>query len=148
MQPNDYGDVFRHTAAGVIAVDTGGRIVAMNAAAESLTGWTTQQSVGKPWSEILDFPEGLSILSGKGRSAPPAADEQEAPMTMRGHVTTKNGESLAEKLQEHLAGGAPRYQCRTRRQGGSLAGTSHAHRGCGRIGGFDGTSGRASVPGI
>jgi PAS domain S-box-containing protein len=40
-------------ADGVLVTDVNGRVLLMNRAAESLTGWSSEKSTGKPWSDII-----------------------------------------------------------------------------------------------
>jgi PAS domain S-box-containing protein len=43
----------RSISEGVVTTDTQGRIMLLNGAAESLTGWTSREAAGKPVAEIL-----------------------------------------------------------------------------------------------
>jgi PAS domain S-box-containing protein len=43
----------RSIAEGVISTDPGGRILAINVAAEALTGWSTREAIGRPIEEVF-----------------------------------------------------------------------------------------------
>jgi PAS domain S-box-containing protein len=45
---------------GVISTDTGGRVVLMNAVAESLTGWHQHEAVGRPLAEVFQIVDELT----------------------------------------------------------------------------------------
>ena len=47
--------VLSHTADGMVAIDTDGRILGWNAAAEGLLGYPSQDVIGRPCNEVLDF---------------------------------------------------------------------------------------------
>ncbi len=57
-------------ADAVVTTDASGNVTFLNAAAESLTGWTHQQSVGRRYSEVF------SIVDEETRQAPPDAIAQ------------------------------------------------------------------------
>lgn len=48
---------------GVIATDTGQRIILLNQAAEKLTGWSAEEALGREISTVLNFQEGAGTES-------------------------------------------------------------------------------------
>jgi PAS domain S-box-containing protein len=47
--------VLSHTADGMVAIDTDGRVLGWNAAAQGLFGYAAQDVIGRPCNEVLDF---------------------------------------------------------------------------------------------
>lgn len=72
---NGLQTILASLAEGIVAVDGTGIIRLMNAAAETLTGWSHREAEGRRWLEIFDFEEeavwdgaGSAVLAG---TAPP-----------------------------------------------------------------------------
>lgn len=88
-------------SAGIVLIDTAGLVVRMNGAAEALTGWPGSEAVGRPWANVLNFPQGLSILGrSTSQGALPQVDEGYDPIDIAGPLYMRNGESLPVLLQQ------------------------------------------------
>ncbi|MDD4817862.1 MAG: transporter substrate-binding domain-containing protein [Victivallaceae bacterium] len=64
--------VLRLIGDGVAMIDRSGRVVCLNRAAETLTGWTEASAVGQLWREVMPL---CSCVDGAPLEAPPAAEK-------------------------------------------------------------------------
>ena len=105
-------EVSAHVSQGVIATDLDGKIVYLNPAAESMTGWSREESIGAALATIMPIdrsnPNRISYKSRDGishviaeRSEPIKADDGEA----LGVVTVV--EILPENPAQDVSGGLP-----------------------------------------
>jgi PAS domain S-box-containing protein len=63
MNPSEWPDIVDAIADGVLVADADDRVAWLNPAAEALTGWSAAEAMGLPWSQVLDFPDGLQALA-------------------------------------------------------------------------------------
>ena len=53
MNRSDWTEIIDAVADGVLVADAEDRIVLLNPAAEALTGWSAEEALGRPWSQVL-----------------------------------------------------------------------------------------------
>ena len=95
MAGNDRHDaIMQSVAAGILVTDAAGHVVCLNAAAETLTGWSAQDAAGLPWSQVLVFPEGLAALTSSSERPASGSGKAPQPVAISGRLTRRDGKGF------------------------------------------------------
>ena len=86
---------------GVITTDVNGKVIMLNSAAEKLTGWTSDEAIGKPLKSVFDVTVDLAAQA-KAQKSGYRSEAQSILLNLPENVTLTSRDGI-ERIIEQLA---------------------------------------------